>query len=96
MSHVIAFTFDLIWQVTRTGIKSRTSSNFARICPLTSELPVLECRKKCCGHDSAFSFDQIFFKLADNEDSHKISDEFDFRPDRTIRFGVTWASKFFP
>ena len=28
-------------------------------------------------------------KLADNMDMHKISDEFEFRPDQTIDFGVT-------
>ena len=28
-------------------------------------------------------------KLADNMDSHKISDEFEFRPDQTIDLGVT-------
>ena len=28
-------------------------------------------------------------KLADNMDMHKLSDEFEFRPDRTIDFGVT-------
>ena len=28
-------------------------------------------------------------KLAGNMDMHKISDEFEFRPDRTIDFGVT-------
>ena len=28
-------------------------------------------------------------KLADNKDRHKYSDEFDFRPDRRVCFGVT-------
>ena len=28
-------------------------------------------------------------RLADNVDSHKISDEFEFRPDRNIDFRVT-------
>ena len=118
-------------QVTRTAIKSRTSLNSGRIHPLTSELPAHEGQKKCCGHDSAFIFDQIFsnlqvtrtgiksqtslisgqiglftlkllaldpenfwrkccghnstlifdriiIKLASNEDSHKISDKFEF------------------
>ena len=46
-------------QVTRTAIESRMTSNSGDIHPLTSELPALERRKKCC----AFSFDQIFFKL---------------------------------
>ena len=39
-----------------------------------------------------------FFLLADNEDMHKISDEFEFQPDRTTDYGVScpWASKKFP
>ena len=35
------------------GIKSWMSSNSSHIRPLTLELPALERRKKCCGHDSA-------------------------------------------
>ena len=76
-------------QVTRTVLESWTSSNSGHVSPLTSELPTLEHREKCCGHDNAFIFDRIFFKLADNEDRHKISDKFDFGPARTIHFGVT-------
>ena len=34
---------------------------------------------KCCEHSSAYIFDRIFFILAGNEDSHKISDEFEMR-----------------
>ena len=39
-----------------------------------------------------------FFLLAGNEDMHKISDEFEFRPGRTTDYGVScpWASKKFP
>ena len=49
---------------------------------------------KCC----KLHFNQIFLILAGNQDRTKISDEFDFRPDRTIHFGVTcpWALKTFP
>ena len=45
-----------------------------------------------------FVFDPILFILAGNEDMHKISDEFEFRPDRTTDYGVScpWASKKFP
>ena len=32
---------------------------------------------------SLFFWSDLFFKLAGNEDRHKISDEFEFRPDRT-------------
>ena len=31
-----------------------------------------------CGHNSIFSFDWMAIKLADNQDSHKILDEFEF------------------
>ena len=43
-------------------------------------------------------FDLILLILAGNEDMHKISDEFEFRPDRTTDYGVScpWASKKFP
>ena len=59
-------------------------SKSAYIRPLTSELPALERRKKCCGHDSAYSFDQIFFKLVGKKEMHKIMDEVYFGPDRTM------------
>ena len=44
-----------------------------------------------------FSSD-FFFKLASNEDGHKISDKFEFRHDRTTDYGVScpWASEKFP
>ena len=43
-------------------------------------------------------FDLILFILAGNKDMHKISDEFEFRPDRTTDYGVScpWESKKFP
>ena len=43
-------------------------------------------------------FYPILFILAGNKDMHKISDEFEFWPDRTIDYGVScpWASKKFP
>ena len=39
---------------------------------------------------STFSvvFNQLFFKLAGNGDRHKISEEFEFRPDRTTPYAV--------
>ena len=36
-----------------------------------------------CLEDGTFSFEQIFFKLAVNQDSHKILDTFEFRSDLT-------------
>ena len=44
---------------------------------------------KWCLQSSTFNFDRIFFKLAGNQDMHKIPDELDFRPNRTIHFRVT-------
>ena len=87
----------LYLQVTRTCIKSRTSSNFGKIGPLTTELAALEHLKishrlimgKCCLHASSFIFDRIIIKVAGNQDRHKSSDEFDFGPDQTTNFGVT-------
>ena len=53
---------------------------------------------KWCLHLFSVVFDPILPILADNEDIHKISDEFEFRPDRTTDYGVSchWASKKFP
>ena len=42
-----------------------------------------------CPEYILISFNWNFMKLADNQDRHKISDEFDFQPDWTIDFGVT-------
>ena len=69
----------LYLQVTRTCIKSRTSSNFGQIGPLTTELAALERLKnssalimgKCCLYDSLFIFDRIIIKVAGNQDKHK-------------------------
>ena len=93
----------LYLQVTRTCIKSRTSSNFSQIGPLTTELAALERLKnshrlimgKCCLHASSFIFDRIIIKVAGNQDRHKCSQEFDFGPDQTTQFGVTrpWVTK---
>ena len=37
----------------------------------------------------------MIFKLEGNQDSHKISDEFEFRQDQTLHFGVTCPCQFF-
>ena len=73
-------------QVTMTAIKSRTSLNSGHLFPLTLELPATECRKKSCRHNSAFSFYQTFFKLADIQDRHKISDEFNIQLNPSFDF----------
>ena len=44
---------------------------------------------KWCLQASSFIFYWIFVKLADKQDRHKISDEFEFRLDRISHFGVT-------
>ena len=46
----------------------------------------------------SFVFDPILFILAGNEDMYKISDKFEFRPDRTMDYKIScpWASKKFP
>ena len=53
---------------------------------------------KWCLHLFSVVFNPILIILADNEDMHKISDEFEFRPDWTTDYGVScpWASKNFP
>ena len=44
---------------------------------------------KLCLHASSFIFDQIIIKVAGNQDRHKSSVEFEFRPNQTTHFGVT-------
>ena len=93
----------LYLQVTRTFIKSWTSSNFAQIGPLTMELAALECLKishrlimgKWCHHASSFIFYQIIIKVADTQDRHKSLAELNFAPNQTIHFGFTclWVTK---
>ena len=81
----------------RTCIKSRRSLTFGQIGQLTMELAALERLKishrlimgKWCLQASSFSFDRIFVKLAGNQDSHKISDKFEFWLDRISHFRVT-------
>ena len=45
------------------------------------------------GENDVFTFslvlDPTVFILAGNEDMHKITDEFEFRPDRTTDYGVS-------
>ena len=85
-------------QVTRTCIKSQTSSNFGQIGPLPTQLRVpLSIWKishrltmgKWCLQANSFFFYWIFIKLAGNQDMHKLSDEFEFWPDWISHLGVT-------
>ena len=41
-------------------------------------------------HASSFIFYRIIIKVAGNQDRHKSSDEFDFRPDQTTHFGPSY------
>ena len=49
---------------------------------------------KWCLHLFLVVFDPILFILAGNKDMHKISDKFEFRPDRTTDYGVSCPSAF--
>ena len=73
-------------QVMRTGIKSGTSSVLAHFPLLARELSALEGPIDFgkCLDNSHFIFDQIFMRLAGNEDSHEISDKFEFGLDWTF------------
>ena len=94
--------------------KSSVEFDFGRIRPLILELLIrplilellaLECWKfhtfeleYLWSQLANLVFDPIHFILAGNKDVHKISDEFQFRPDQTTDYGVScpWASKNFP
>ena len=59
---------------------------------LALELPALEGPidfGKCCPDDSNVIFDRNFIRLAGNEDSQNILEEFEFGSDRTIHMRVT-------
>ena len=60
-----------------------------RKCPLTYN-----------GENDFSTFSQLFFirSFWDLQDRHKVSDKFEFRPDRTTLYGVrcSWVSKKFP
>ena len=73
----------------RTCIKAWMSSNFGQIPLLTWELAALEGLKNRCCHFFSVATDKIHFKFVGNEDIHNISDEFEFRPDRTTTTELT-------
>ena len=74
----------------RTCIKAWMSWNLGQIQPLTMELAALEHLKNLRHHFFSVAIDPIVFKLAGNEDMHNILDEFEFRPDRTTDYGVSF------
>ena len=73
----------------RTSINAYMSLNFGQIAPLTTKLAALQRLKNRCHHLISVDIDPIFFKLAGNKDVHNIMNEFEFRPDRTINYGVS-------
>ena len=98
--HLFSLVFNpiiLYLHVTRTCIRSWMSTNFSQIGPLTMELAALERLKishrlimgKWYLQASSYISYRIFVRLAGNQDRHKISDEFEFWPDRISHFGVT-------
>ena len=86
----------LYLQVTRTCIKSRTSSNFCQIGPLTTNtllsFPIDFEWGKWCLYLFSVTMNSDFIKLTGNEDRHKISDGFEFWSYLTSHFGVTCPS----
>ena len=75
----------------RVWISARSDQSLWSYVPLNGE-------KKWYFQLFSLTFDQIFVKLAGKEDRHKSSDEFEFGPDRIIRFGVIrpWVRNLFP
>ena len=74
----------------RICINAWMSSNFDQIPLLTWELAALERLKNRCCHFFSVAIDKIHFKFVGNEDIHNISDEFEFRPDRTTDYEVNY------
>ena len=65
---------------------------------MATESPHWLIMRKWCLHLFLVVFYPILFILAGNEGMHKISNKFEFRPDRTSGYSVScpWASKKFP
>ena len=85
-----------------TGVGERLHTILRQIgsklwCPWQQKAPI-DIMGKMVAPPFLGCFWSDFFILAGNEDMHKISDEFEFWPDRTTDYGVScpWASKKFP
>ena len=76
-------------QVMRTCIKAWMSLNLGQIPPLSMELAALERLKNRRHHFFSVAIDPILFKLAGNEDTHNILDDFEFRTDLTTDYGAS-------
>ena len=70
--------------------KAWMSLNLGQIPPLTMELAALECLKIRRHHFFSVAIDPVLFKLPSNEDMHNILDEFEFWPDVTTDYGVSY------
>ena len=57
--------------------------------PWQQKVPLTYNGEKWCLHLFSVVFDPILFILAGNKDMHKISNEFEFQPDRTTDYGVS-------
>ena len=71
----------------RTYIKAYMNLNLGQIPLLTTEFA--ERLKNRC-HVISLDIDPIFFKLTGNKEMHNIMNEFEFRPDRTTDYGVSY------
>ena len=69
-------------QVTRTCIKSRTRSIWGLLALERRNVFSILIMEYCCQQDRVFTFNPIIFKPENNRGSHRISDEFEFRPHR--------------
>ena len=78
----------LYLQVMRTCIKAWMGWNFGQIPLLTWELAALERLKNRCCHFFSVAINKSHFKFVGNEDIQYISDESQFRPDRTSDYRV--------
>ena len=74
----------------RAYIKTYMSLNFGQIPPLTTELAAIERLKNRCQHVISVDIDPIFFNLTGNKDMQNIMNEFEFRPDRTTDYRVSY------
>ena len=71
-------------------MKAWMSLNLGQIPPLTIELAALERLKNRRHHFFYVAIEPILFKLAGNEDMHNNLDKFEFWPDRTTDYEVSW------
>ena len=74
----------------RAIIKAWMRLTFGQIPSLTRELAALERLKNRRHHLFSVATDPILYKLAGNEDMHNILDEFEFPPDGTADYRVSY------